>query len=111
MPETMELSAGLRMVSDVAMAAGGHWTNDTLALPASVGTGFIEHIAPEPGLMLAIHRYSLAQSSGKSVCRRKATAMASSPAESTVDAGTGPIGASWTVARLRHLATVFGLIR
>jgi len=57
----MEPSAGLRLVSDRAVAAGGHWTDGTLALPASVGTGFIRHLAPEPGLRLAIHRYSLAQ--------------------------------------------------
>jgi len=36
--------------------------------------------------------------------------MASSSGLSTVEAGFGPIGASATVARLRHLATVLGLM-
>lgn len=61
MANPMEPSAGLRTVSDMAVAAGGHWTDGTLALPTSMGTGCIRHLAPEPGLMLAIHRYALAQ--------------------------------------------------
>ena len=45
--------------------------------------------------------------SGSSVCLRKATMIASSLDDSTVECGVfGPIGASLTKARLRHLATV-----
>ena len=36
--------------------------------------------------------------------------MASCSADSTVEAGSEPIRASWIVGRLRHLATVFWLI-
>lgn len=44
------------------------------------------------------------------MCFRKATTIASSSAVSTVERTVlGPIGASWTKARFRHLATVFGL--
>lgn len=48
-------------------------------------------------------------SSGSSVRWRKASAAASSSALRTVETGrAGPIGASWGVGRLRHLATVLG---
>lgn len=50
---------GLRMLFDLALAAGGQFIDGTLHLPASVGTGFIRLQAPEPGLMLAIHQCSL----------------------------------------------------
>ena len=50
-------------------------------------------------------------SSGNRVCRRKATMIASSSIERTVDFGSfGPVGRSATELRWRHLATVFGLI-
>jgi hypothetical protein len=45
------------------------------------------------------------------VCRRKATTIASSSIDSTVDVGSlGPVGKSATELRFFHLATVFGLI-
>lgn len=53
-------ATGLRRLSELAEAAGGCWTDNTLHLPASVGTGFIKLLAPEPGLTLAIHHYVLA---------------------------------------------------
>jgi hypothetical protein len=47
-------------------------------------------------------------SSGKSVWRRKATAIASSSGVRTVDFGSlGPVGTSATEVRFRHVATVF----
>src|SRR5947207_11761857 len=50
-------------------------------------------------------------SSGNSVCRRNATTIASSSIDSTVELGCfGPVGRSATKLRLRHLATVFGLM-
>src|SRR6516162_2120164 len=50
-------------------------------------------------------------SSGKSVCLRKATAIASSSSAKTVERGSfGPMGASWTKDRFFHLATVLGLM-
>ena len=49
--------------------------------------------------------------SGSSVWRRKATTIASSAGDSTVDlASRGPVGRSLSVSRFRHLATVLGLI-
>src|SRR6266576_965868 len=50
-------------------------------------------------------------SSGSKVCRRNATTIASSSIDSTVELGCfGPAGRSATQLRLRHLATVFGLM-
>ena len=50
-------------------------------------------------------------SSGKSVCLRKATMIASSSIESTVDfASFGPVFKSATEPRFFHLATVLGLM-
>jgi hypothetical protein len=50
-------------------------------------------------------------SSGKSVCRRKATTIASSSIASTVDFGSfGPVRRSATEVRFFHFATVFWLI-
>ena len=50
-------------------------------------------------------------SSGKSVCLRNATMMASSSTFSTVDlASFGPVGRSATEVRLRHFATVFWFV-
>jgi hypothetical protein len=50
-------------------------------------------------------------SSGNSVCLRKATMIASSSPVRTVDFGSfGPVGKSLTLSRLRHFATVLGLI-
>src|SRR5437764_4134668 len=52
-----------------------------------------------------------APSSGSQVCRRKATTIASSSIDSTVELGCfGPVGRSATKLRLRHLAAVFGLV-
>jgi hypothetical protein len=49
-------------------------------------------------------------SSGKSMCRRTATTMASASLESTVErGGLGPGRSSWTEGRFFHLAPVFGL--
>lgn len=49
------------------------------------------------------------QSSGNSVCLRKATHSASSAGDSTVERGSaGSIGRSSTVSRDRHFITVFG---
>jgi hypothetical protein len=49
-------------------------------------------------------------SSGSRLCRRKATMIASSSAESTVERGCwGPAGRSLTDGRFRRWATVFGL--
>lgn len=54
--------SGLRMLFDLAKAEGGQLDDEgIMQLPASVGTGFVKLLAPEPGLMLAIHRYTLAQ--------------------------------------------------
>lgn len=61
MPETMEYANGLRLVADRALAAGGQWDDGILTLPPAFGRGFIKHLAPEPGLTLAIHHYVLAQ--------------------------------------------------
>jgi hypothetical protein len=50
-------------------------------------------------------------SSGSSVCRRKATMIASSWVERTVERGSrGPVGRSVTELRFFHFATVFWLI-
>ena len=55
-------ATGLRMLFDLALAAGGELAPDgTLPLPASIGTGFIRVLAPEPGLRLALHQCTLAQ--------------------------------------------------
>jgi Protein of unknown function (DUF3604) len=56
-------------------------------------------------------RQSADASSGSSVCRRKATMIASSLMERTVDlASLGPVGRSAAVSRCFHFATVFWLI-
>jgi hypothetical protein len=56
--------------------------------------------------MLAWSAYKQS-SKASSVCLRKAITIASSSADSTVERGVfGPITASCTNARLRHLATV-----
>jgi len=50
-------------------------------------------------------------SNSSSVCRRKATTIASSSTERTVDFGSlGPVGKSLTDERCLDLATVFWLI-
>ena len=78
---------------------------DAVALKAAVERG-----AGQRCIIVACSAYR--QSSGaKRVCRRKATTMASCPVLSTVDTGAGPMRASRTPGRLRHLATVFGLMR
>ena len=79
---------------------------DPVALKAAVeaGPGEVRDRRLERGWAGAGPRQS---SSGSSVWRRNATAVASSSAERTVECGRfGPIGASSTVARLRHFATV-----
>lgn len=43
----------------MARKAGGEWNNDTLKLPAGIGSGFIKYLTPEPGLILTIHHYTL----------------------------------------------------
>ena len=54
---------------------------------------------------------SEAPSSGNNVCRRKATTVASSASVRIVERGSfGPVLRSSTVWRLRHFATVFGLM-
>jgi len=58
----MELAAtGLRRLSDLGRAAGGQFVDGIMQLPASVGTGFIRVLAPEPGLRLSIHHCTLAR--------------------------------------------------
>lgn len=55
-------ATGLRVLFNLAAAAGARPDErGTLHLPASLGTGFIRLLAPEPGLLLAIHHYSLAE--------------------------------------------------
>jgi hypothetical protein len=50
-------------------------------------------------------------SSGRRVCRRKATTIASSWTESTVECGAlDPVGRSAVASRFLHLATVLGLM-
>ncbi len=63
MPPPAEPAAtGLRVLFDLAAAAGAQPDErGTWHLPASLGTGFIRLLAPEPGLLLAIHHYSLRQ--------------------------------------------------
>lgn len=53
---------GLRALFDLAAAAGAQPDErGTLTLPVSLGTGFVRLLLPEPGLMLAIHHYSLVE--------------------------------------------------
>lgn len=59
--------------------------------------------------MVACKAYSQS-SSGSKVCFLKATMMASCATVSTVETGVGPIAAYVVVVRLRHLATVLGLM-
>lgn len=55
-------ASGLRVLFDRAAAAGAHLdAHGLLQLPASLGTGFIRLLMPEPGLMLNIHHYSLVE--------------------------------------------------
>ena len=54
-------TSGLRRLYELAQAAGGQLIDGILQLPASMGTGSIQLLAPEPGLRLAIIRCSLRQ--------------------------------------------------
>lgn len=59
MPENVEPATGLRRLADLGRAAGGQFVDGTMQLPASVGTGFIRVLAPEPGLRLSVHHCTL----------------------------------------------------
>ena len=54
-------ASGLRLLYDLVQAAGGQLIDGTMHLPPSVGTGYIQLLAPEPELRLAIHHCSLLQ--------------------------------------------------
>ena len=118
-PEETGLSFGSRHLSDIDMEAPG-WI--TFELPASRLVPFdIRQAQDAMPLKAALQRRTGAgivdcgaqrqSSSGSSVWRRKATIVASSASVRTVDRGSfGPVLRSSTVARFRHLATVFGLM-
>ena len=63
MPTPSEPPAtGLRVLLDLAAAAGAHPDESgTVQLPASLGSGFVRLLIPEPGLMLTIHHYTLVE--------------------------------------------------
>ncbi|MBM2347089.1 hypothetical protein JQX24_17995 [Marivita cryptomonadis] len=93
----LELLA-LWLITRHLISARCHATEGNDAVPAVSGAG----------KKAEDHRQS---SSGNSVCRRNATIMASSATVRTVERGSfGPVFKSSTVARLRHFATVLGLM-
>ena len=62
MPTSPEPATGLRVLFDLAAAAGAQRDESgTVQLPVRLGTGFIRLLAPEPGLLLAIHHYTLVE--------------------------------------------------
>ena len=54
-------ATGLRILYDRVQAAGGQLIDGIMQLPSCVGTGYIQLLAPEPGLRLAIHHCTLLQ--------------------------------------------------
>ncbi|MGI4863512.1 MAG: helix-turn-helix transcriptional regulator [Janthinobacterium lividum] len=60
MPDTLAfVPTGLQLFFEQAQAEGGQLINGQMRLPPSLGTGFVQHLAPEPGLGLNIFRCHL----------------------------------------------------